>query len=502
MGTYRKIHIGIIAVIFLSVIHETFARSHPYFNTSDKDSLLYAASYHFSVKNYDKAIHYYEKALGSNYSDSMTFYLRIAMSHAGLGNEEKTVLALQNYFNLKYDPQVMDHHAFDNVRETKAFKEFYKRYIPKINGWIVFYFYTGLIGIFIAFIINLKKNNDFLANLLIGIFVLLHSLFIVHVSLFLSNYTYYLPHTLYITATFSFLYGPLLFFYFKRVTQRYHFKPIDILHLLPSVALTIYILPTYLLSSEEKLHMMINRDTLIFPFMVTVVILKILSLSIYGFLVYKMYMKTRHRKHETPVKKWQRNIVIFNVSYIFAYLIYGLILMKIIKIDFLIHPQIILMSMLVLYVGFSAYARPEVFNMAVPGNEDAKYQKSGLTKGFSKELKEQLIHLFEAEKIFKDSSISLDSLSERLGTTRHNASQVINEHFHMNFFELVNTFRIEEAIEMLKNDYHRNLHIIDVAYEVGFNNKVTFNKAFKKETQLTPTQFLKDLEKQVHVNYR
>ncbi|WP_340063655.1 helix-turn-helix domain-containing protein [Ascidiimonas aurantiaca] len=502
MRTFYTIHIGIFTVIFLGVVHSTLAWSNPYFNTSDKDSLMYAASYHFSVKNYEKAIYYYEKALGDNYSDSMTFYLRIAMSHAGLGNGEKTVLALQNYLNLKYDPHVMDHHAFDNIRETKAFKTFYKRYIPKINGWIVFYFYSGLIGIFIALIINLKKNKDYLANLLISIFILLHSLFIINVSLYLSNYTYYIPHTLYLTATFSFLYGPLLFFYFKRVTQQYHFKLIDLLHLLPSIVLSIYILPIYLLSSEEKLHMMINRDTLMFPFMVTVVILKILSLSIYGFLVYRIYVKAKHKKHEAPVKKWQRNIVIFNVSYIFAYLIYGLILMKIIKIDFLIHPQIILMSMLVLYVGFSAYARPEVFNMPMPAHEDPKYRKSGLTERFSIELKEQLVHLFEAEKIFKDSSISLDSVSERLGTTRHNTSQVINEHFNMNFFELVNTFRIEEAIEMLKNDSHRNLHIIDVAYEVGFNNKVTFNKAFKKETQLTPTQFLKTFEKQVHVNYR
>ncbi|WP_291869465.1 AraC family transcriptional regulator [Maribacter sp.] len=38
----------------------------------------------------------------------------------------------------------------------------------------------------------------------------------------------------------------------------------------------------------------------------------------------------------------------------------------------------------------------------------------------------------------------------------------------------------------------RNMNIIDIAYEVGYNNKVTFNKAFKKDTLLTPSQYQKE----------
>jgi AraC-like DNA-binding protein len=84
-------------------------------------------------------------------------------------------------------------------------------------------------------------------------------------------------------------------------------------------------------------------------------------------------------------------------------------------------------------------------------------------------------------------------LSQQLGTTRHNTSQVINEHFDMNFFELVNTYRIKEAQEMLQDDKNSNLTIIQIAYEVGFNNKVTFNKSFKKQLSLTPSQYIKSL---------
>ena len=47
--------------------------------------------------------------------------------------------------------------------------------------------------------------------------------------------------------------------------------------------------------------------------------------------------------------------------------------------------------------------------------------------------------------------------------------------------------------EILKKDEYNSLSIIQVAYEVGFNNKVSFNKYFKKQLSLTPTQYIKSL---------
>ena len=122
-----------------------------------------------------------------------------------------------------------------------------------------------------------------------------------------------------------------------------------------------------------------------------------------------------------------------------------------------------------------------------------KYVKSGLTDSLSLELKEVLHDLFHNQKLYLRNDISLDMVAEQLDTTRHNASQLINEHFQMNFHEFVNTFRIREAKELLKKQ--NELNIIDIAYEVGFNNKVSFNKAFKKDTDLTPSQYLNSIRK-------
>ena len=125
------------------------------------------------------------------------------------------------------------------------------------------------------------------------------------------------------------------------------------------------------------------------------------------------------------------------------------------------------------------------------GRKKDKYTKSGLTPSYSVELKEQLSDLLENEKIYLKNDVSLDVIAERLNTTRHNASQVINEHFGLNFFDLINKYRIQDAVEILQNDTSRT--IIDVAYQVGFNNKVTFNKSFKRFLSQTPTQYLGSL---------
>ena len=149
------------------------------------------------------------------------------------------------------------------------------------------------------------------------------------------------------------------------------------------------------------------------------------------------------------------------------------------------------MALNVMYIGYSANVQPSVFSGTLTFEDRLffKYEKSGLTKSLSQELKNSLIDLMEIEKIYKENDINLEILANRLNTSRHNASQVINEHFDLNFHEFINKYRINEAKSIFNLDYQKNLNIIDVAYEVGFNNKVTFNKAFKKDTNITPSEY-------------
>jgi len=397
--------------------------------------------------------------------------------------------------------------SYNQISETQEFESLKDNYLPKSNILIFIYFYIVLIGFFFSITINFKNDSDRVSNILIGGFILVHSLFIMEFGIYSSNLRYIYPHSYLMSSSIALLYGPLLYFYFKRINIQYQFKLKDTLHLIPSIIILILLFPFYSLSSVEKLKVMFGISALYSTkdFFYIVFIPKLFSYTIYGFLIGKLYFKKENKLSNIKgsiLTKWKRNIYYMHILYVLAYLIYGISIAGILftRSEVIYHSQVLFMSLMVLYIAQMAYLNPIVFDYksfkSNNGLGFSKYLKSGLTESLSEELRADLIKLFTDEKVYQDSNLNLDILSEKLNTTRHNTSQIINEHFDMNFFELINKFRIDEALNLLEEDKNGNLNIIDIAYEIGYNNKVTFNKAFKKATALTPSQYIDSLKNQ------
>jgi AraC-like DNA-binding protein len=432
--------------------------------------------------------------------DSVPVFKKLAIINAELKNPEQAFQYANKYINNTLDFSILHNDSFDNIQDSNEFKLLIKRYLIKFDFFSFIYLYIALIGFFLVIILNFKKRVDKTANILISCFVLVHVLFVIEYVLYLTNVQYTYPHTYLFSSSLALLYGPLLFFYFKRVSQGYVLKKSDVLHFLPTVILIVFVLwPIYSLNATEKIKMMLGTSYSHRYFWLFVFIPKLLSLIIYGFFIGKLYFaKIKNTKKDNIEKvtiNWEKNVFRIHLVYVFSYLIYGLSISLLGESASIIYnSHVAAMSVMILYVAYMAYVQPKIFSEGfIILNKINKYEKSGLTESLSKELSENLFKLFIDEKIYKDNGISLESLSDKLGTTRHNASQIINESFNMNFFELINKFRIEEAINILESDLYGNLHIIDVAYEVGFNNKVTFNKAFKKQTSQTPSEFIASL---------
>ncbi|MCZ6594140.1 MAG: helix-turn-helix transcriptional regulator [Bacteroidetes bacterium] len=424
--------------------------------------------------------------------DSLELFKEQAISAARNNDVERASRFLEKYVKYSGENGFVDTAYFARFDDTDEFKALHKKYTLNF-GWLnLFYLFSALIGFYIGIMLLLVKKQDKTSMLLISIFVLIHSVFILHLFLFISNLQFRAPHTFFMSSIFSYLYGPLIYFYFKRITLNYKFRRIDILHAIPTALIIVAIIPVFLLPAEEKLRAMFGVGTVDkMPYLIYGFSTKLLSLLIYGFLTLRVYLRTNKSLGlSIEAQKWTRTLVTLTQVYILSYFIYGFIIIKIIpKSEFLYNLQIVAMASMVLYIGYKSYLLPSLFTSGF-ARPKHKYIKSGLTPSFSSELKTQLKHLMEVEEMYLQNDISLAIISERLGTTRHNTSQVINEHFGLNFFELINKYRIEAAQEILKNDKKKNLNIIDVAYEVGFNNKVTFNKSFRKQLSVTPSQYL------------
>ncbi|HNF16549.1 MAG TPA: helix-turn-helix domain-containing protein, partial [Leptospiraceae bacterium] len=80
-------------------------------------------------------------------------------------------------------------------------------------------------------------------------------------------------------------------------------------------------------------------------------------------------------------------------------------------------------------------------------------------------------------------------LSEELGISVHQLSQILNERLGKNFHQYINEHRIEEAKRMILDEPERT--VLSVAYAVGFNSKSAFSKAFRTFTGITAQEYRK-----------
>ena len=126
--------------------------------------------------------------------------------------------------------------------------------------------------------------------------------------------------------------------------------------------------------------------------------------------------------------------------------------------------------------------------------EFSKYEQGYFSDDFYNELKNELEKVMSAENPFLNPKLTLSELARITGKNQRDLSRVINEHYKMNFYDFINSYRIQKFKELVEKEDHKNYTILYLAYESGFNSKATFNSAFKKITKLTPREYISGIE--------
>ena len=93
------------------------------------------------------------------------------------------------------------------------------------------------------------------------------------------------------------------------------------------------------------------------------------------------------------------------------------------------------------------------------------------------------------EKLYTNPELTIDLLARKVSSNTKYVSHAINENTQMNFSTYVNTFRIEEAKHLLKEQESQHWSMEAIAEQCGFNNPTSFYQAFKKNTGMTPATF-------------
>lgn len=120
-----------------------------------------------------------------------------------------------------------------------------------------------------------------------------------------------------------------------------------------------------------------------------------------------------------------------------------------------------------------------------------KYKTSSLTFDQMKQIELNLLKVLNEEKLFMKATIRIKDLAARLDIPTHHISQTLNEKMLQSFYDLINTYRVEEVKRKLRKGEAKRISIQAIGEECGFNNKTSFYRAFKKIEKTTPYNYLR-----------
>ncbi len=298
-----------------------------------------------------------------------------------------------------------------------------------------------------------------------------------------------------------FLHGPLIWFYTAAATGIYK-KPLlwNLTHFLPFMCVFIF----YFLPVPDQWY----RLTLVW-----IVILKFVLPFIYILLSlriikrFRMILPNIYSTVNSMDLKWLSSILFGGI----ALILIGAVTMLMDRFTLVKIPQYggmylnIIYSACIILLGYFGFRHTSIFlpsNLQFdhPGIE--KSGQGGRVINIPSRTKNDdlaaldyrsLLELVESSRPYADPNLTLSALANQMGVSENRLSHIINSRSGRNFFEFINGFRIEMVISRMKNGEHMKSTLLGLAYDSGFNSKASFNRAFKKFTGITPSEYLKRL---------
>ncbi|EAY27834.1 helix-turn-helix domain-containing protein [Microscilla marina] len=351
---------------------------------------------------------------------------------------------------------------------------------------LILFFYTGVLqSVFFAVYLFISKRGNQKANKLLG-FLLLALVMRLGKSAYIVSTGHYPDVLVNIGLSGYLLIGALMMFYFRALAQpTFSLRNTDFLQLVPwvvAVCCSSIILypPNYSGAFKQSIvpfFLWYYRG--LHAYLLVYLIINFLWLR-------RFYQSYKAQKNSSTLDKakwtWMRSLwamlalvwLAYTTSHFFSFLKY--------------QNALIIYTSLVFCIGLLALTQPQVFTQTF---DKPKYKTSPLTDHTTQAHIASVKALMEEGKVFKDAALTLPKLAEMLDMPAYLLSQVINEHLAKNFADFVNQYRIDEAKKLLIAPAFDHYKIAGIAFESGFNNLSSFNTAFKKNVQQTPSQYRK-----------
>ncbi|WP_265197589.1 helix-turn-helix domain-containing protein [Aureitalea sp. L0-47] len=303
--------------------------------------------------------------------------------------------------------------------------------------------------------------------------------------------------------------APLLFFYVKSITQSaFKFRQRDLLHFVPATLVILYRVTIYAYDASQSGfadtqngYLKIHVDEPIFqPLLIFTEFAVMLLYLAFTFQLYYNYRK--------KIKYYFSNTYKYELNWILTFLLIFTSLFLYESFQDIIGALIVelsytqrwwlnlFMAIATIYIGVMGYftdtSKLNTLNFDFTPQPIQKPETENEKLVSSSEIA-KLQELMSTEKPFLNPELNLVDLAKLSEMSRAQLSQVINAGFNKNFNDFVNSYRIEAVKDQLALGKHKELSLLGIAFDCGFNSKATFNRVFKKLTNTSPSEYLKSL---------
>lgn len=303
--------------------------------------------------------------------------------------------------------------------------------------------------------------------------------------------------------------APLIYLYVKSVTMSsFAFKRKDWLHFLPAFSIILYRIVIFVYDASQpgfsetqngylKIHL---DEAYVLPLYEVFGYFQNFLYLAFTFQLFYFYRK-KIKEYFSNIYKLELNwilsfLILYTVLYFYGF-VQSVVGEFVVDLNYMQRWWMVLLTGLVIvYVGIKGYftdtTRLKKLNFSfTPSRVSIPDTPSSSPKIVSNETITRLKSLMESERPYLNPELNLADLAEMASMSRAQLSEAINAGFGKNFNDFVNQYRIDAFKTMLSQNRQSQLSLLGIAFECGFNSKATFNRVFKKMTDLSPSDYLK-----------
>lgn len=302
------------------------------------------------------------------------------------------------------------------------------------------------------------------------------------------------PHFIKLGYFFAALLAPL----FSIAVQTYFGIPkektwIILCNFLPAVFVLLYNLPFYLSPGSEKIlyltEVSTTANSIFFERKIQFLCSMLFNLIIFTRIFYRFKLMLNEFSdsnfHEQKIFYFYLKVILVWLFVSFAFTFF---------IDQVLAENISSIGFSIWIIGFAwhrVYKDQKEKSTSQTSIKTSKYKKTYLSEEKINEIGLRIKLIMEDSENLFDSELTLPLLAQKLGISINICSQVINRFYNMNFLELLRKSRIQHAKVLIRET---DLPLLRIGFDVGFNSKNSFIRAFKEETGLTPSDFRSQLQ--------